>query len=469
MASGSINDPIYTKIVGGGPFTLMGEIAVAADFPLLTSVQPGWTYKVTADVTDNDPTKTNTGQSFRAGDIISWTSALTWIDITGIEVWIDDGTDVKTIKDPRNVDLQTAGLKDSNVVTAVKLGSVTDTSLTTTKKDIIGAINEINSNSLVAVEDILNVAGDGQTAFTLSSLPVSNDAFALYLNGQLRLRGTDYTQSGTTLTWLDPGSLTLVTTDDLVARYNDTASTFINKKEVIVSKNFGDSPYNAQDGEVVFVDTSGGNVSIVLPDAATSPGVRIRVNKTTSDSNTVTINTTGGDTVGFQSSWSLSHQGDAVTSISDGVNEWCLVTERHAAGFSYFLPDHDANQGSHRVQNISGSGNSNFEFRVPGDFLSIISLELELTPSAGAAGSGKDIDLSSDYGTRGDAFNNHSETDLGTTYDFTGLTNKFTSIDLASVFSNIAANDICGVNVDHNSIGGLMSYYGIALSYRKKG
>ena len=43
----------------------------------------------------------------------------------------------------------TGGLKDANVVTAIKLGSVADTSFSTTKKDIVGAVNEVSSNSLL--------------------------------------------------------------------------------------------------------------------------------------------------------------------------------------------------------------------------------------------------------------------------------------------------------------------------------
>ncbi|KKM93700.1 hypothetical protein LCGC14_1205860, partial [marine sediment metagenome] len=57
--------------------------------------------------------------------------------------------------------------------------------------------------------------------FALTSTPVSNDAFSLYLNGQLRLRGTDYTQTGTVVTWLDPGGVILLIPDELIARYND--------------------------------------------------------------------------------------------------------------------------------------------------------------------------------------------------------------------------------------------------------
>lgn len=47
-----------------------------------------------------------------------------------------------TIDDTGNIDLKDAGLMDTNVTTAVKVGSATDTSLNGTKKDILGGINE---------------------------------------------------------------------------------------------------------------------------------------------------------------------------------------------------------------------------------------------------------------------------------------------------------------------------------------
>jgi len=40
----------------------------------------------------------------------------------------------------------TLGLKDTYVTTPIKLGSITDTSFTTTKKDIVGAVNELKNN-----------------------------------------------------------------------------------------------------------------------------------------------------------------------------------------------------------------------------------------------------------------------------------------------------------------------------------
>ncbi len=63
----------------------------------------------------------------------------------------------------------------------------------------------------------------GQTVFTASSTPSGDAAFALYKNGQLRVLTTDYTRSGTTVTWQDPGGETLETDDQITLRYNDTS------------------------------------------------------------------------------------------------------------------------------------------------------------------------------------------------------------------------------------------------------
>ena len=255
------------------------------------------------------------------------------------------------------------GLKDADAVTPIALANAANPTYNTTDKTIVGSTNEVLSNIPHAVENVY-APTLGQTVFTLSSAPSGAAAFSLYLNGQLRLRGTDYTQTGTTLTWLDPSGLTLLTTDELIARYNDTALTI--------------------------------------------PGTK-------------TI---------------------------------------------FFQVEGDANLGSHRVQAIGATGAFRFEFKVPADFSSLIELTLIGIISAGAAGSGKDIDLASDYGTFGELYNEHSETDTGIVYDFTGLTDRITELDISSVFSSLAACDVCGVFVDHKGIGGTIYYAMIKMRYQ---
>ena len=86
LSTGQIID---LTAMAAGPIKLQGEIAVAADFPLpeadlVNPVQAGWAYLITAAVTDNDPTKTNTGLIFAEGMWIAWSAAThTWLDVGG--------------------------------------------------------------------------------------------------------------------------------------------------------------------------------------------------------------------------------------------------------------------------------------------------------------------------------------------------------------------------------------------------
>lgn len=80
-----------------------GAIAAAADFPTLAEVKNGWTYTATANVTDNDPTKTNTGQLFIAGQEFYWFDDA-WVILGDDRIWSDDGTSISPV-DARNVDI----------------------------------------------------------------------------------------------------------------------------------------------------------------------------------------------------------------------------------------------------------------------------------------------------------------------------------------------------------------------------
>jgi len=68
------------------PLIFKGSISINSDFPTLASVLTGWMYKVTANVTDNDATKTNTGDSFLAGDEIAW-NGTDWSVLGSTALW----------------------------------------------------------------------------------------------------------------------------------------------------------------------------------------------------------------------------------------------------------------------------------------------------------------------------------------------------------------------------------------------
>jgi hypothetical protein len=73
---------IYSLGFTGDALSFKGTIATAAQFPTAALVKNGWTYRVTANVTDNDGTKTNTGQAFAAEAEISW-NGTNWTEMGG--------------------------------------------------------------------------------------------------------------------------------------------------------------------------------------------------------------------------------------------------------------------------------------------------------------------------------------------------------------------------------------------------
>ncbi len=149
-------------------------INVAADFPTHAAVYSGYQASIGANVTDNDPTKTNTGQSFLAGQDIFW-NGTNYTTHSGDTYWGDNGTDLSPVS-PRNINLTSSGLKDSNVTTAVKLGDGTHTSFSTTNKTIIGAANEIKTAVDLKATDSTVVHNTGNETVagikTLSSAPI---------------------------------------------------------------------------------------------------------------------------------------------------------------------------------------------------------------------------------------------------------------------------------------------------------
>lgn len=123
-----------------------------------------------------------------------------------------------------------------------------------------------------------------------------------------------------------------------------------------------------------------------------------------------------------------------------------------------------ANGGNYAVNNVAGTGSGRFTFVIPSNFISAISLDLIGSPSAGAAGSGKNIDLTSSYALVGQDVNTNSQSDVSSTYNL-GTVSTFFNLNLLPLYSSLAANHICGILVDHNAIGGTVSYYAIRLVY----
>lgn len=80
-------------------------------------------------------------------------------------------------------------------------------------------------------------------------------------------------------------------------------------------------------GDVFYVraDASGGSFTITLPPALGEAGRQIVIKRISSGAGTVTIDTTGSDTIDGASSVTLSSQYDVDHFISNGNNGWELI------------------------------------------------------------------------------------------------------------------------------------------------
>ncbi len=149
----------------------------------------------------------------------------------------------------------------------------------------------------------------------------------------------------------------------------------------------------------------------------------------------------------------------------DGTDWLAFATVAPVNSIFFQIVEPTTTVGTQRVQQVSSNGSGFFKFAIPEDFSSVITLVMITVPSAGAAGTDRNIDLFSDYGTMDEAPDNHSESDTTTLYDLSGRSGLLTGIDISPVFSSIAARDVCGIEVDHFSIGGAIDYYGVLLVY----
>lgn len=119
-------------------------------------------------------------------------------------------------------------------------------------------------------------------------------------------------------------NLTPKGTGNAVATNLKSKGLFVNR----VAKTNSDSPYSiATTDDFVSVDATSGATTVTLPTAASITGRIIKVAKTDSSANVVTVATTSAQTINGSSNDYLSNQYDFVEYMSDGSN-WIISRER---------------------------------------------------------------------------------------------------------------------------------------------
>jgi len=116
---------------------------------------------------------------------------------------------------------------------------------------------------------------------------------------------------------------------------------------------------------------------------------------------------------------------------------------------------------------IASTSSGYFSFLVPADFGSLVDAELIYSPEAGAAQTGRDIDLFTSYGPDAGGIDDFGDSDTSTTYDMSTQAGEWHTIDISGVLTSLAAGHRVGLMVDHNLVGGNIHYLGIRLVYNK--
>ncbi len=166
-------------------------------------------------------------------------------------IWDRTGTTITVKNAGDDIDFSTAGLAQSLECDSTNIAQYDSHPTFTIDEQIIDKkyVDDQIANAVGIKHENLTIASPGQTAFTLTTTPVNADQSILTLNGQTKKYGAsdDFTISGTTLTWNDPDSLTLETTDDLQIWYDITIAppsvipAFRVKNSILLSNVTGDS------------------------------------------------------------------------------------------------------------------------------------------------------------------------------------------------------------------------------------
>jgi hypothetical protein len=121
----------------------------------------------------------------------------------------------------------------------------------------------------------------------------------------------------------------------------------------------------------------------------------------------------------------------------------------------------DSNFLNYRAQGISGTGAQRGTFKIPEDAVTIPSIKLVV--AAGSTMTDQSIELTTSFGKLAEAIS--SDSDLLSLFSIP-VANQWTAFELiGKVFAGVEAGDICGIFVDHKSIGVTLSYIGVLIEY----
>ncbi len=120
--------------------------------------------------------------------------------------------------------------------------------------------------------------------------------------------------------------------------------------------------------------------------------------------------------------------------------------------------------GTYRRRRVASAGAFQFNFVVPPDAATVVSIEAIAINTSATPGM-QPIDLTSSYGSAGESATTHTESNLGSSFLIPAAGELF-ALPLGSVLSVASAGDYGGVTIDHMGVGGNIDYLGTRTRYQ---
>lgn len=274
----------------------------------------------------------------------------------------------------------------------------------------------------------------------------------------LNIGGTEIIDSNRNIADAETGAHTIGTAGQSAILSANITATGVIRNNAVITFADGDTTPSVSGGNSFKTANTSPTTITNFDDGALTQRININILDTnTTIANNATIDLrNGNDYVG--------NVGDCLNLGWDGT-KW--VEHQRLVSKNHFYPtDGNTVFGTYSVDTIGSNSSGAVTFHAPEDVDSITAVYLYCIIDAAAAGSGKDIDFTTNYGTIGEAYNAHTGSDTTSTYDLTGLSNQIYAFNLTSLFSSMSKDDVGGILIQHNSIGGNIYYLGVEIVYK---
>jgi hypothetical protein len=157
--------------------------------------------------------------------------------------------------------------------------------------------------------------------------------------------------------------------------------------------------------------------------------------------------------------------GDVMTTDGAGAMSWTTPAGASAKEVFFAATDYANDEGDYRTRSVGATAIFNFSFMVPADFTTLVTLEMVFIPESDLvlAPLGPEFELTSDYASVGQDAQTHDESNTIVVGTFTA--NEMSDQDISSVYSVLAAGDVCGLMWNNNGVTNGLDFLGIRLVY----